>query len=72
MTIFRGAPSFCDLASTCEAKSNLVEELNVKFEHEVEHEEFPYAFNVYLSFVLHLIIMLMNINKKSSYTYLFC
>ncbi len=38
-----GCPKFLNFAFTCEAKSNLMKNLDVKFEHEVECEEFPKA-----------------------------
>jgi hypothetical protein len=36
-------PKFFDFALACEAESYLMKELDVQFEHEVEHEEFPKA-----------------------------
>jgi hypothetical protein len=42
-------PKFCDFV--CGAKSNFIEELDVEFEHEVEHEEISKYFNAYITLV---------------------
>jgi hypothetical protein len=44
-----GYLNFFDLV--CEAKSEFIEELNVEFEHEVEHEEISKSFNAYITLV---------------------
>ncbi len=43
-----GCPKFCYLVS--EAKLHFIEELDVQFEHEVEHEEISKSFNAYITF----------------------